>query len=131
MSRFARANVYETLVAAAAAILCLVILAVVGDGWVALAGFSLLGLLGLTPVLFGSRGGIEDERDESLGRRANTTASAVFWLAFVLWAVVLSTSHGRDACVPTLAVAYAVPVGWTLQTLVRGLTVLGLERRER
>jgi len=89
-------------VAAAAA----VVLMGVNFGWRgAFAGFGLLGLCGLLPLLTRpgrSNGVVGDERDAAIQVRALRTAFAVIWLSLVLgWGFVWWTG-GTNASVPVV-----------------------------
>jgi hypothetical protein len=69
----------------------------------ALGGFGFLGLLGFGPLFFRRKPGqvLTDERDQLIQRRSWVLAYSLFWVAFVLAAVVLSAVvYGQEGAVP-------------------------------
>jgi hypothetical protein len=77
----------------------------------AMGGLGFLGLIGLGPLFFRRRAGqvIADERDQLIQLRAWIFAYAMFWVAFVLVAVVLTAAiYGVDGAVPVPVVQISV-----------------------
>jgi hypothetical protein len=80
-------------------------------GHKAMGGFGCLGLIGLGPLFFRKKPGqvITDERDLQIQWRAWIFAYALFWVAFVLVASVLSAAvYGEDGMVPVSIVRISV-----------------------
>src|SRR5688572_6347881 len=73
----------------------------------ALGGLGFLGLIGFSPLFFRGQPGkvVTDERDQLIQQRSWILAYAVFWVVFVLAAVVLSAAvYGEDGAVPVSVV---------------------------
>jgi hypothetical protein len=90
----------------------LVLLPLLGKG--ALGGFGLLGLLGFGPFFFRKKPGqvVTDERDQLIQRRSWVLAYSLFWVVFVLAAVVLSAVvYGEDGAVPVSVLRWSVFCG--------------------
>jgi hypothetical protein len=84
-------------------------------GYRAMGGLGCLGLIGFGPLFFRRKPGqvIADERDQLIQWRAWIFAYALFWVAFVLVAVVLSAVvYGEDGAVPVSVVR--ISVFWAL-----------------
>src|SRR5437899_10058017 len=71
-------------------VVVLALLPFLGKG--ALGGFGFLGIIGLGPLFFRKRPGqvVADERDILIQRRAWILAYALFWVVFVLAAVLFA-----------------------------------------
>lgn len=80
-------------------------------GYRAMGGFGCLGLIGFGPLFFRRKPGqvVTDERDQLIQWRAWIFAYALFWVAFVFVAVVLSAVvYGEDGAVPVSVVRISV-----------------------
>src|SRR5437764_14899493 len=72
-------------------------------GYRAMGGLGCLGLIGFGPLFFRKKPGqvLIDERDQLIQWRSWIFAYALFWVIFVLVAVVLSAAvYGEDGAVP-------------------------------
>jgi hypothetical protein len=77
----------------------------------AMGGLGFLGLIGFGPLFFRTKPGqvVMDERDHMIQWRAWIIAYALFWVVFVLVAVVLSAAvYGEDGAVPVKVVRLSV-----------------------
>jgi hypothetical protein len=76
----------------------------------ALGGFGFLGLMGFGPFFFRRKAGkvVTDERDTLIQRRSWVLAYSLFWVAFVLAAVLSAVVYGQEGAVPV----------WVVQTSV-------------
>ena len=86
---------------------------VLGKG--ALGCFGLFGLIGLGPFFLRSKEGqvVADERDLEIQRRSFVLAYSLFWVAYVLAAVLLSAAvYGQEGAVPVYIVQTSVFVGF-------------------
>lgn len=99
--------------------LAAVLYPVLGKG--ALGAFGMLGLMGFGPFFFRAKGGagegpvVMDERDRSIQIRAWFFAYTLFWVVFVLGAVVLTAwVYGQEGAVPVQVVQSSVFVGLML-----------------
>lgn len=122
---------FELVVATLAALAVLMILAITGNVMASLSGFSVLALLGFR-ALISSRSRrlpIQDERDETIQRRAMATGYTALWLFLVAWGVGVSLAFPVEDGVPMVYVAPVVLVGWWLMTSVRSITILVLDSR--
>jgi hypothetical protein len=98
---------------------------VLGRG--AYGGLGCLGLTGLGPVFFRRRAGkvIMDERDTLIQQRSWLAAYILFWVVFVLVAVVLSPwYYGQTGAVPVLVVQMSVAWGFMLVYGVNSIATL-------
>src|SRR6266478_5149157 len=80
-------------------------------GFRAMGGLGCLGLIGFGPLFFRKKPGqvVTDERDHLIQWRAWIFAYALFWVVFVLVAVVLSALiYGEDGVVPVSVVRISV-----------------------
>jgi hypothetical protein len=76
----------------------------------ALGGFGFLGLIGLGPGQV-----LTDERDILIQRRSWILAYALFWVVFVLAAVLLSPLvYGQEGAVPVWVIQISVFCGFML-----------------
>ena len=69
----------------------------------ALGGFGVLGFIGFGALFFRKKPGqvLTDERDHLIQRRSWVLAYSLFWVVFVLAAVVLSALvYGQEGAVP-------------------------------
>ena len=95
-------------------------------GFKAMGGFGFLGLLGFGPAFFRTKPGqvLMDERDLLIQARSWVFAYAVFWVIFVLAAVVLSALvYGQDGSVPVTIVQ--ISTFWAV-TLVYALASIAI-----
>jgi hypothetical protein len=93
----------------------------------ALGGFGFLGLIGLGPLFFRKRPGqvLTDERDQLIQRRSWVLAYSLFWVAFVLAAVVLSAVvYGQEGAVPVWVVQSSVFCGFMLVYALASVAIL-------
>ncbi len=96
---------------------------------VALAGFAVMGLTGLEPLLF--RRGTVDERDRLLTRKANMYAFGAYHLFIVGFCMLVWLVRFR-ADVPTIPVSLLPLLVWgsvAVMLIVRSAAILVLERR--
>ncbi|UCE49314.1 MAG: hypothetical protein JSW47_04060 [Phycisphaerales bacterium] len=95
----------------------------------ATGGFGLIGicgLMGLSPILFRREpGGVDfDERDLLILRKASLGAYSIFWLLFVLAAMVPFFVLGPDGEVSVKYLAAMVLGGIVVVTLVQSIVTL-------
>jgi hypothetical protein len=103
----------------------LALLPFLGKG--ALGGFGFLGLLGFGPLFFRRKPGqvLTDERDQLIQRRSWVLAYSLFWVAFVLAAVVLSAVvYGQEGAVPVWVVQGSVFCGFMLVYALASIAIL-------
>lgn len=135
MTALRRKAVFQLVVVGLAALAVGIMYASTGDVMVSLAGFAVLGLLGVRPVLKRRRGQrrlVYDERDETILRRARLAGHAALWLALVAWGVGVVVRFawlGDSRSVPLVWVAPVVWVAWWLVTGVRSVAILVLDSR--
>ncbi len=110
------------------ALIVAVLLPFAGRG--AWGGSGLLGLLGLSPLLFRRRAGevIQDERDASIWQRSLVVAYSVFWLVFVAACMSTAAVYGWDGSVPVTFVVWGVMGGMVVVQAVMSLTILAQYR---
>lgn len=70
------------------------------------AGLGILGLLGLSPILFRRKKGqlVVDERDTLIHRKSVIVGYSVFWLLFVGACCLSGWFYGMDGAVPVLVI---------------------------
>jgi hypothetical protein len=93
----------------------------------ALGGFGFLGLIGFGPLFFRKKPGqvLTDERDQLIQRRSWVLAYSLFWVAFVLAAVVLSAVvYGQEGAVPVWVVQSSVFGGFMLVYALASIAIL-------
>jgi hypothetical protein len=93
----------------------------------ALGGFGFLGLIGFGPLFFRKKPGqvLTDERDQLIQWRSWIFAYAVFWVVFVLVAVVLSAVvYGEEGAVPVSVVRISVGCGFMLVFALASIAIL-------
>jgi hypothetical protein len=93
----------------------------------ALGGSGFLGLLGFSPLFFRSKAGqvLVDERDQQISWRSWIAAYSLFWVVFVLAAVVASAAvYGQEGAVPVWIIQFSVFVGFMLVNAVASLAIL-------
>ena len=122
---------FQLAVAVLTATAVLVILMITGNVMASLAGFSVMALTGLQALISsrGRRRPIQDERDETIQRRAMAAGYTVLWLFLVAWGVGVSLAFPVEDGVPLVYVAPVVLVGWWLMTSVRSIAILVLDSR--
>jgi hypothetical protein len=106
-------------------VVVLALLPLLGKG--ALGGFGLLGFLGFGSLFYRKRPGqvLTDERDQLIQRRSWVLAYSVFWVVFVLAAVVLSAFvYGEDGAVPVSVLRWSVFCGFMLVTALASIATL-------
>jgi len=105
----------------------LVILLLLPMGVGALGGLGFLGFSGLGALYFRQKPGqvLIDERDNLIMRRALILAYVLFWVVFVLAAVVVSPLlYGQDGSVPVPVVQMSVAGGWMLVITAQSIAIL-------
>jgi hypothetical protein len=93
----------------------------------ALGGFGFLGLIGFGPLFFRKRPGqvVTDERDALIHRRSWILAYALFWVVFVLAAVLLSPLvYGQEGAVPVWVLQSSVFCGFMLVYALASIAIL-------
>jgi hypothetical protein len=93
----------------------------------ALGGFGLLGLIGLGPLFMRKRPGqvVTDERDALIQQRSWIVAYALFWVVFVLAAVLLAPLvYGQEGAVPVWVVQSSVFCGFMLVYALASIAIL-------
>lgn len=106
-------------------VITLSLLPILGKG--ALGGFGFLGLIGLGPLFFRKRTGhvLTDERELLIQQRSWVVAYSVFWVVFVLAAVVFSALiYGQEGAVPVTVVQMSVAVGFMLVFALSSMMIL-------
>ena len=91
------------------------LLPLLGKG--ALGGFGFLGLFWFGAFFYRKKPGqvVTDERDQLIQRRSWLLAYCLFWVVFVLAAVVLSAVvYGEDGAVPVSVLSWSVFCGFML-----------------
>ena len=99
---------------------------------VAFAAFAIFGLYGLAPFFFyrkSTKKTIIDERDREIGKKAGSFAFGLFWIAFVLTAVLVPFIKGFDSSVSASLILMAVIFGAILINVVRSIRILTLYRQ--
>lgn len=102
---------------------------VLGKG--ALGAFGFLGLMGFGPWFFKAKGNGEaspvvvDERDRKIQAKAWFLAYGLFWLVFVLAAVIATAwIYGVDGAVPVQVIQASVFVGMMLVYATASIAIL-------
>jgi hypothetical protein len=93
----------------------------------ALGGFGLLGLIGFGPLFFRKESGqvVTDERDQLIQLRSWIVAYSIFWVVFVLTAVVLTVVvYGSDGTIPVSVVQCSVFGGFMLVYALASVAIL-------
>ena len=131
MTEFRKYARFQLAVTTLAAVAVLVMLVITGNMMASLSGFSVLALLGFRGLISSRsrRLPIQDERDESIQRRAVTAGYTALWLFLVAWGVGVPLAFANEGGVPLVYVAPVVWVGWWLVTTVRSITILVLDGR--
>ncbi len=96
-------------------------------GKAALGGFGILGLIGLSPFILRGRKAqvVIDERDQIIQRRSWFIAYSVFWMLFVLAAVLLApTVYGQEGGVPVWVVQSSVFVAFMIVQAAASIAIL-------
>ena len=125
MSAMQKLAWFNLAVIALTLVACLGLLPFLGNG--ALGGFGFLGLIGLGPLFFRKKPGqvLTDERDLLIQRRSWVLAYSLFWVVFVLAAVVLSAAvYGADGAVPVWVLQYSVFCGFMLVYALASVAIL-------
>ena len=96
-------------------------------GYRAMGGLGCLGFIGFGPLFFRKKPGqvLTDERDHLIQARSWIVAYALFWVVFVLAAVVLSAVvYGEDGAVPVSVVRMSVAWGFMLVYALVSVAIL-------
>jgi hypothetical protein len=96
-------------------------------GKAALGGVGFLGLLGFGPLFLRRKPGqvVTDERDALIQARSWFLAYALFWVVFVLAAVVLSAAiYGQDGAIPVWVVQSSVWCGFMFVYALASVAIL-------
>ena|SRR5437868_4304771 len=96
-------------------------------GKAALGGLGFLGLLGFGPFFFRKKPGQvpTDERDQLIQQRSWIVAYALFWVVFVLAAVLFSPLvYGQDGAVPVWVIQISVFCGFMLVYALASVAIL-------
>jgi hypothetical protein len=96
-------------------------------GYRAMGGLGFLGLIGFGPLFFRKSAGqvVADERDLQIQWRAWIFAYALYWVIFVLVAVVLSAAvYGEDGAVPVPVVRMSVAWAFMLVYALASIAIL-------
>jgi len=96
----------------------------------AAAGFGfmgIMGLIGLTPVLFRkAEGKVQcDERDAAIQRKAACAAYGIFWVLFVAAAMVPWLLMGPHGAISVIYLPWMVFGGMAVVVLVQAIVTLG------
>jgi Predicted membrane protein (DUF2178) len=128
MSNLQKYASFHLIVAVAAILAALVLRLIPATSAAYLAGFSILGLLGLGEIHFQRSGftPIEDERDQQINRKALMLAYSVFWVCFVGWSVLVTLVFSQEGSISTRYVEPVVWLAFCLVTLVHSTAVLVL-----
>jgi hypothetical protein len=103
------------------------VLALLPFGKGALGGFGFLGFMGFGVLFLRRKPGkvLTDERDTLIQRRSWVLAYSLFWVAFVLAAVVLSALvYGQEGAIPVWVVQSSVFCGFMLVNAVASVATL-------
>jgi hypothetical protein len=96
-------------------------------GYRAMGGLGCLGLSGLVPLVFRKKTGqvLTDERDQLINARSWILAYALFWVAFVLTAVVATAAvYGQDGSVPVSVIQLSVAWCFMFVNAVASVAIL-------
>jgi len=96
-------------------------------GYRAMGGLGFLGFIGFGPLFFRKTAGqiVADERDLQIQWRAWIFAYALYWVIFVLVAVVLSAAvYGEDGAVPVPVVRMSVAWAFMLVYALASIAIL-------
>jgi hypothetical protein len=96
-------------------------------GYAAMGGLGCLGLMGFGPLFFRKKPSqvIADERDVLIQRRSWLVAYSLYWVVFVLAAVVLSAVvYGEDGAVPVSVVRMSVAWGFMFVYAAASIAIL-------
>lgn len=116
---------FNLIVVVFTAVVIISLVPILGKG--ALGGFGFLGLIGFGPLFFRKRAGqvVSDERDLLIQRRSWIVAYSVFWVVFVLAAVVVSALvYGQDGAVPVAVLQMSVFCGFMLVYALASIAIL-------
>jgi hypothetical protein len=125
--------VYCLVLSSATLAVFLILLKLLGDQ-VAFSAFALFGLYGLAPWIFYRKSKektIVDERDIEIRKRAGTLALSLFWISFVLVAVLVPLIKGFQTLIPVSLFFYLLMFGAILICVGRSVTILFLYRQRR
>jgi hypothetical protein len=131
MTEFRKYALFQLVVVGVAAVAVVVILVATRNVMASLAGFAVLGLLGLRTMVLRGAGSspVQDERDAAIQRRATVAGYTALWIGLVAWGVAVPLTFGDQGSVPLAWVVPVVWVGWWLVLCVRSIAILVLDAR--
>jgi len=130
MTRYRKYSRFQLLVSLSALVAASVLLLIPATRTAYLAGFGILGLLGVGEILFNRKGSpLEDERDEAIQRKATTAGFTMLWLGLVGWSLLALFVFSSNGTVPIGVVKPLVPLVWCLMTLTQATWALVLDGR--
>jgi uncharacterized membrane protein len=98
---------------------------------VAFSAFAIFGLYGLTPLIFYRKSKnkiLVDERDKEIANKAGRFGFGLFWVAFVIVAVLISQIKA-DSLIPASLLSYIVFFGMIAICAARAIIILVLYRQ--
>ena len=101
-------------------------------GDVALSAFAIFGFYGLTPVIFYKKVKdkvIFDERDLEIKKKAGSFAFRLFWVVFVLAAVLIPLLKGFEGYIEASFLLFILLFGVLLISVSRSIRILMLYRQ--
>jgi hypothetical protein len=109
----------------------LVLYKLTGHPLASIAGFSLMGLIGFSPLFLEKKKGqvLIDERDKEINRKAMLAGYGVFWLYYVATFTIIPLVRGFEA-IPIHIWALTFWFGFIVMMAARSVAVLVLYRRD-
>lgn len=101
---------------------------------VAFSAFAIFGLYGLAPWIFYRKSKektIVDERDIEIRKKAVSFAFGLFWIVFVIVAVLIPFIKGFRSSIPVSLLFYVLIFGTILISVVQSIRILMLYRQGR
>ena len=124
MSKIQKWAWFNLTVIALTAICVIALIPVLGKG--AMGGFGILGLMGFGVLLCRKKAGevVMDERDTAIQLKSGRIAFSVFWIAFVIAGVAVSSYYEESGMVPVLLIQAALWCGFMLLSAVQAIATL-------